>query len=124
MAVVDALGSWSCARSLVQAAGPGGSHLVASWLGENLALLTPRSFDLSAMLGLLLFRAVDEVADFDRQVVDLTGLDHLGELGALEILDAVALVARSGRTTARQVQQWLRRFPEGRSLGVILTGVA
>jgi Mrp family chromosome partitioning ATPase len=121
--VVDALGGWSCARALVEAAGPGSAHLATSWLGENLAVLTPRSFDLSAMLGLLLFSAVDEAADFDRLVVDLTGLDHLGELGALELLDAVALVARSGRTTARQVQRWLRRFPEGRSLGVILTGV-
>jgi hypothetical protein len=65
-----------------------------------------------------------ETASFGELIVDLTGFDHRGEhLAAFELLDAVALVARCGRTTARRIERWLRDLPDGRDLGVLLTGV-
>lgn len=122
--VVDALGGWACARGLAEEAGAGHSLLAATWLGDNLALLTPRRPDRGPIPGLQLLGAVGEVAGFDHLVVDLTGLDHVGDLGAYQLLDAVAPVARSGRTTTRQVHRWLRDFQrEGRILGVLLTGL-
>jgi hypothetical protein len=122
--VVDARGSWACARSLVDGAVPDGTLLATSWLLDNLAVLTPRSFGGTAMLAQLQRAVVEKTSVFGHLVVDLTGFDHLGEqLAAFAFLDAVFPVARSGRTTARQIQRWLRDFPEGRALGVLLSGL-
>ncbi len=124
VAVVDAQGTWVCARALVAGAGPDGRLVATSWLLDNLAVLTSRTLDAGAMVGQLRRVVVDEAAIFGHLVVDLTGFDHLGEqLAAFELLDAVVLVARSGRTTRRQIQRWLRDLPHGRGLGVLLTGL-
>ena len=122
--VVDASGSWACARALVERALPDGTPLATSWLLGNLAVLAPRTRHAGAVLGHLRGFFLGQAATFDHLVVDLTGLDHLGEhLAAIGLLDAVVLVARSGITTARQVQRRIRGLPEGRSLGVLLTGL-
>jgi len=122
--VLDAHGSWACARALIRDAPPDGTLFGTSWLFDNLAVLTPRIFEAGAMLGLLQSAVVEHIGVFNHLVVDLTGFDHLGEqLAAFQLLDAVVLVARSGRTTTRQVQRWLRDLPDDRSLGVLLTGV-
>jgi len=121
--VVDAQGSWPCARALVEADDEGGS-LAASWLLDNLAVLTPRAPHPGAALDRLRDVVEEQAATFDDLVVDLTGFDHLGEhLAAFQLLDAVAVVARCGRTTTRQIEHWLRDLPGGRGLGVLLTGV-
>lgn len=123
-AVVDATASWACARELVQAARPDGKLLARSWLREDLAVLTPRIFDAGAMLRQLHGALVERGEEFDHLVVDLTGFDHLGEqLAAFELLDGVAVVARSKRSTTRQIQRWLDEIPGERSLGVLLTGL-
>ena len=122
--VVDAHASWACARALVEGALPDGTLVVTSWLLENLAVLTPRISQPGAMLRQLHSLVVEQALIFSHLVVDLTGFDHLGEqMAAFDLLDAVVLVARSGRTTTRQIQRWLRDMPEGRSLGVLLTGL-
>jgi hypothetical protein len=123
IAVVDAHGSWPCARSLVAGAAPDGTLLVTSRLDDNLALLTPRMFDVGAMLQLRSV-VVELAATFTHLVVDLTGFDHMGEHpAAFDLLDGVVVVARGGQTKARQVRRWLREVPDGRSLGVLLTGL-
>lgn len=122
--VVDALGNWPCARVLSTHAAPDGTPMITSWVLEGLALLTPRAA--GPATGLYALRsAVEEPADgFDHLIFDLTGLDHLGEhLAAFDLLDAVALVARSGRSTTRQVSRRLSEIPERKALGVLLTGL-
>jgi hypothetical protein len=123
VAVVDAHASWPCARMLATA-GPEGSPVALSWLVENLALLTPRSFHAGAMLGQLTAVIRDTGAAFGHLVVDLTGFNHLGEqLAAFDLVEGVALVARGGRTPLREIQRRFREIPDGRRLGVLLTGL-
>jgi hypothetical protein len=122
--VIDAHGSWPCARALVRDAPPDGTLFGASWLFDNMAVLTPRIFEAGAMLGQLQTAVMEHIGVFNHLVVDLTGFDHLGEqLAAFALLDACVVVARSGRTTIRQVQRWVRDLPPQRSLGVLLTGM-
>jgi hypothetical protein len=122
--VLDAAAGWPCAEALRARAVPYGTEVATSWVVENLAVLTPRAADAGELLSRLRGALVDKGAIFGHLVVDLTGFGPLGEhVGAYALMDAVALVARSGRTTTRQVERWLRDFPEGRSLGVLLTGV-
>lgn len=121
--VFDAQGSWPAARALVEA-DHGEGPLATSWLLDNLALLTPRALRPGAALDRLRDVVADQVSAPDHLVVDLTGFDHLGEhLAAFQLLDGVAVVARSGRTTTRQIERWLRDLPGGRGLGVLLTGL-
>lgn len=122
--VVDASGSWTCARALVEDAAPDGTPLATSWLLGNLAVLTPRSPEPSALPVQLRSFLLGEGAAFDHLVADLTGLEQLGEqVAAVDLLEAVALVARSGMTTARQIRRRMRDLPGGRLLGVLLTGL-
>ena len=100
--------------------------MVTSWILEGLALLTPRATHPASPAGLSVLRSAvaDRLDAFGHLVLDLTGLDRLGEhLAAFDLLDAVLLVARSGHTTTRQVSRRLREIPERRALGVLLTGL-
>ena len=123
VAVVDARGTWPCAAALIESAKLDGTPRATQWLDEGLAVLIPRS----RKPGIMLAHLHDVVSDlggaFHHLVVDLTGFDRLGEQqAAFELLDGVAIVARSGRTTARQIRRALADLPEGRNLGVLLTG--
>ena len=120
--VVDALGTWPCARALAGRDSPDGAPLCTSWIDAGLALVTPRALDPVDAVSLMI-AVMERVETFDHLVFDLTGLDHVGEhIAAFDLLDAVVLIARCGRTTTRQVQRWLREIPGGSGLGVLLTG--
>lgn len=125
VAVVDAHGSWPCARALIDLAGaPDGSPLATCPIHDELAVLTPRAAGGPARLVPLRGLLAADPGAFEHLVVDLTGLDHLGERAAAAgLLDATALVARSGRTTTRQIERALRDIPDGRGLGVLLAGL-
>lgn len=123
VAVLDATGSWIPGPAL-----PGVPEEDAPFatlpLDEGLALLTARRTGRAG--GLDCLRALrDEASPYAHLVVDLTGLDRSGELiAACELLDAVAVVARSGRTTAEELRERLREVPGDRLLGVLLTGIS
>jgi hypothetical protein len=120
--VVDAQGSWTGPAGAAPA--EDGAGLVTSWLRDDLAVLTPRSGGTGAALQHLRGVLEAEADVFEHLVFDLTGFDHRGEqLAACELLEAVALVARSGRTTARRIDRGLRDLPAARCLGVLLTGL-
>ena len=112
--VVDALGSWPCARVLVAHAAPDGTpEGRGAGLLDRLALLTPRTLPAGggAPVNCAMCLA-NRWTTFDHLVVDLTGFDHLGEhVAAYALLDAVALVARSGRTTTSQVPARVAQAP-------------
>ncbi len=119
--VLDGLGTWPCARALIERAGPGSVPLATTRLLEGVALLTPYGSDARSSVAHLQSALLQAEGGFTHLVVDLTGFGQLGEeLAACEILDGVVLVARSGRTTVRQIQRWLR---DHAGLGVLLTGL-
>lgn len=122
--IVDAGGTWPCARALVDRRQEDAGALCASWVLEHLAVLTPRALDASRTLARLRGEIEEARARFEHLLVDLTGLHRPGErAAALEQLDAGVLVARSGVTKTRHAQRAYRDVPEGRSLGVLLTGI-
>ena len=125
VAIVDTFGGWTASTGTTAAA-QDPSALVTAWLRDDLAVLTPRAAGTGAPgAALRQLRSVIEAesADFDHLIFDLTGFDHLGEqLAAYDLLEAVVLVARSGRTTVRRIQRRLRDVPGARFLGVLLTG--
>jgi len=124
VAVIDGHRSWACAAALVDGSPADGTFVATSWVTDRLAVLTPRTFDAATTLGKLYSAIADRGTLFGNVVVDLTGFDHLGEqLAAIELLDGTVIVARSARTTTRQIQRWLQDIPEWSSLGVLLTGL-
>lgn len=121
IALVDGQGSWPCAAPLAAGAAPAERLAVTTWLGARLALLTPRAGPIH--LGQLARLLAEEAGHFALLLVDLTGFDERGELpGGCELLDAVALVARSGHTRLGDVTRRLGELPREKQLGVLLTG--
>jgi len=120
--VVDALGTWGLGTTPTVDAAENGAA-VTTWLLDELALLTLRVSHPSLALPRLSACVAREGALYGSLVVDLTGFERLGERrAAFELLDAAVVVARSGRTTTRQVRDALHDVPDGRGLGVMLTG--
>jgi hypothetical protein len=120
--VLDATGSWPCAEEIRRKAPPpGGRPVATAWVADRVELLTVLGE------GPLLEQLRDVVASAGSRyaylVVDLAGLEDRGEhFDVCDLLDGVAVVARSGRTTLRQATACLRELPPGRGLGVLLTG--
>jgi hypothetical protein len=122
--LVDACGTWACAGALGRSGRERADRPAATnWLDERVAFLEPPSARPGHLASQLRDIAQDAAAAFGHLVFDLTGMDHLGEeVAAIQFLDASILVARSGRTTARQIELRLRDIPRERFLGVLLTG--
>jgi hypothetical protein len=121
--IVDADGSWPGARALGVDRHQDDSLFAANWIVDNLALLTPRSFDTSTMLPKLHTALHAEAQVFNHLLVDMTGFDHLGEhLAAMDLVDGVVLLARAVRTRLEDLARWTRDIPEERHLGVLLVG--
>ena len=121
--VVDAHGSWPSSQSLVGSTRPDPSLFATYWIVDNLALLTPRTFDIGAMLFKLNNALHAEAQVFQYLVIDMTGFDHLGEhLSAIALMDGVIVVARSGHSTLDDLTRWMRDVPGERNLGVLLVG--
>lgn len=124
VAVVDAAGTWPAASPIREEQRSAPSLFATAWLVENLAVLTPKSFDIGGMLRKLEAALDDEAALFGHLVVDLTGFEGMGEhAAAMGALDAVALVARAGKTTDDDIVRWMREIPREHNLGVLLVGV-
>lgn len=123
VAVVDAFGSWAAPAVAGAVATEGPTGLVTSWLRDDLAVLSGRAVGAGAALQQLRAVLEEESPEYEHVLFDLTGFDHVGEqLAAYELLEAVILVARSGRTTVRGIRRRLRDVPDARLLGVLLTG--
>lgn len=121
--VVDAHGSWPGARALSLDKRQDASLFAATWIVDNLALLTPRSFDTGTMLPKLNTALHAEAQVFHHLLVDMTGFDHLGEhLAAMDLVDGVVVVARAVRTRLGDLTRWMRDIPVERNLGVLLVG--
>ena len=134
VAVVDANTRWPAFPEGVAVPGsseatdpPGALGAEASrpyWVGRSLVVLSPPS-DSSRAVDLAVLEQTLEAARarFETVLVDLTGLDALGEhLGAIALLDGVLLVARAGHTSESDLKRAQQAAPEPRSMGVLLVG--
>ena len=101
------------------------SLFATRWLSESFALLTPpRAGDAGAGLPQLA-RTIQTGGElFSHILVDLTGFKKLGEhLAAIEMMDAVVVVARAGVTREEELLRLERELPPHLGLGVLLAGV-
>jgi hypothetical protein len=102
-----------------------GSLLLTRWLaGDRLALLSLPP-DASIGAGLIemerLVRSGRSM--FEQVLIDLTGLERLGEhLAAAAMCDALVFVARAGVTTEEDLLRLTNAFVAHRTLGVVLVG--
>jgi hypothetical protein len=92
------------------------------WLHGQLALLTPPRVGEAGAGVPQLARVIQHSAElFAHVLVDLTGFKKLGEhLAAIDMVDAVVVVARAGRTTEHELLRVNHELPPHRNLGVIL----
>ncbi len=127
IALVEANARWT-AMPVAPEAGRtsfSGSLLLTRWLaGDRLALLSlPPNASIGA--GLIemerLIRSGRSM--FEQVLIDLTGLERLGEhLAAASMCDALVYVARAGLTTEEDLLRLTHAFTAHRTLGVILVG--
>ncbi len=125
VAYVDANLRWPAISDIaVGEAAPDESAFATRWLRGSLALLTPpRVRDAGAGVPQLA-RVIQHGGElFGYVLVDLTGFKRLGEhLAAIEMVDGVLVIARSGRTTEDELLRLNHELPRNRHLGVLLVG--
>jgi hypothetical protein len=100
------------------------SAFVTRWIRGSLALLTPMSVG-EAGAGVPQLARVIQLGSwlFAHVLVDLTGFKKLGEhLAAIEMVDAVLVVSRAGRTREDELLRLKHELPEHKNLGVLLVG--
>ena len=118
-AVLDAQGTWPW-RSPTRRVTPA---FAVDRITDRLILLTPRTIRAVAALEVAVAAGPQEAAVAENVVVDLTGLDHTGEyIEMIARLDGTAVVARTGRTSLRQLRRALAEVVVAKRLGVILLG--
>jgi hypothetical protein len=126
VAVVDANVRYPAMSALAEGSSTDTDDSVFStrWLRGSLALLTPpkaeRAGEVVPQLARLL---LDGVELFGHVLVDLTGLELLGEhASAAACMDAVIVVGRAHRTHEEDLLGLRRLIPTNRFLGILLVG--
>ena len=126
-AYVDANVRWPGISQLVLGNRPDDdeSLFATRWLSETFALLTPPARgDAGAGLPQLARTIQTGGPLFTHILVDLTGFKKLGEhLAAVEMMDAVVVVARAGVTREEELLRLDQELPPHLALGVLLVGV-
>lgn len=126
VALIDINARWSALPPAPDVPTLDGSGLLRTrWLaGEKLALLSlPPLSSIGAGLVEMARILRSGRSMFEQLLVDMTGLERLGEhLSAASMCDALVFVARARSTTEHDLERLKRAFPRTRCLGVILTG--
>lgn len=123
----DANIRWPAISRLVASLEPEDDSLLAvRWLGARLALLSPPcAGDAGAGVPQLARTIQSSVDRFTHLLVDLTGFKELGEhLAAIDMMDAVVVVARAGLTRETDLLRLDFELPRALNFGVVLTGAA
>lgn len=124
VAYVDANVRWPAIAQIALGQRPDDdeSAFATRWLRGSLALLTPpRASDAGAGLPQLA-RVIQQSSNLFAQVlIDLTGFKKIGEhLAAVEMMDAVLVVARAGLTREDELLRLNHELPSRLNLGVLL----
>jgi hypothetical protein len=126
VAYVDANVRWP-AMSEVALAAPRAAEddvFATRWLHRSLAVLAPRTAQAAGAGIPELARVIEQGGElFQHVLVDLTGLDRLGEhLAAMALCQGVVVVAEAGRTHERELVRAEAEVTEDRRMGVLLVG--
>jgi len=124
VAYVDANVRWPAISQIAVGERPDDdeSAFATRWLRGSLALLTPpRASDAGAGLPQLA-RVIQQSTDmFSQVLIDLTGFKKIGEhLAAVEMTDALIVVARAGLTREDELLRLNHELPARLNLGVLL----
>ncbi len=125
IAVVDANVRWPGLSGLTAGEDAEQDSLFRTkWVRGSLALLTPprseRAGEAVPQLARLLISGCEL---FAHVLVDLTGLDLLGEhASAAACMDSVVLLARARKTRERHLLNYQKAVPKNRFMGVLLVG--
>jgi hypothetical protein len=127
VAYVDANVRWPAISKIAVGTRPDEdeSLFATRWVGHALALLTPpHAGDAGAGLPQLA-RVIQNGGElFAHVLIDLTGFERLGEhLAAIEMMDAVVVVARAGVTREDQLLRLHHELPPHLAFGVLVAGV-
>jgi hypothetical protein len=124
IAYVDANVRWPAISQIAVGKRPDDdeSMFATRWLRGSLALLTPPRVGEAGAGVPQLARVIQHSLElFAHIVVDLTGFKKLGEhLAAIEMMDAVVVVARAGRTREDELLKLNHELPPHLNLGVLL----
>jgi hypothetical protein len=127
VAYVDANIRWPAIARVAVGARPTDdeSMFATRWLRGQLALLVPpRAGEAGAGLPQLARVIQHSMELFAHVIVDLTGFKKLGEhLAAVDMMDGVIVVARSGLTTEDELLRLNHEMPRRLNLGVLLVHV-
>jgi hypothetical protein len=127
VAYVDANVRWPAISQIALGQRPDDDETLFAtrWLEGSLALLTPpHAGDAGAGLPQLA-RTIQHGAHlFAHVLIDLTGFKQIGEhLAAVEMMDAVLVVARAGLTREDELLRLADELPARMNLGVILASI-
>ncbi len=121
--LVEAWARWSADP---RAAAPGGDRPARRALGDAMAALTFSASDVRDSFAAIavLERGVPlATAHFSHLIIDLTGLDILGDHAPVRrILDGVVIVAASGRLRDSDLHRIKQFLPAPENLGLVLVG--
>jgi hypothetical protein len=123
VAYVDANVRWPAISSLAMGRRPDDDETMFAtrWLRGQLALLTPQPGVTGGGVQQLAGVIQHSLELFAHILVDLTGFRKLGEhLDAIEMMDAVVVVARAGRTREDELLLLDHELPPELNLGVLL----
>jgi hypothetical protein len=126
---VDANVRWpalSAARTEEDDSDPGSNETFSTrWLRGDVALLVPRRRGAPGAGSQALSRLIVNARElFSTCLVDLTGWKRLGEhFHAIDLLDAIVVVAHAGQTTERELLVLFSEIPVERRAGVLLVGI-
>ncbi len=125
VAYVDANVRWPAISQIAVGTRPDDdeSMFATRWLRGQLALLTPPRAGQAGAGVPQLARVIQHSGElFAHVLVDLTGFKKLGEhLAAIDMVDAVVVIARAGFTTEDQLLRLDQELPPQRNLGVLLS---
>lgn len=125
VALLDINARWSALPPPPDRSTLAGPLLLTRWLAASRLALVSLSPHTSIGAGLIeMARLVQSGRSmFEHVLVDLTGLDRLGEhLAAASMCDALIFVAQAGKTTERDLERLGHDFAAHRSMGVVLIG--
>lgn len=123
VAYADANIRWPALAHVAPNARAGDETMFATrWLRGQLALLTPARIGQAGAGVPQLARVIQHASElFAHVLVDLTGFKELGEhLAAIDMMDAVVVVARAGRTTEHELLRLNHDLPRHLNIGVLL----
>ncbi len=124
VAYIDANVRYPALSAMAESKASDDSVYTTRWLTGTLALLTPPHVEGAGEVVPQLARVVGEGAElFQYMLVDLTGIDRVGDhSAAASLMDGVIVVGKAGKTKEAELRRLREDFTRHQMLGVLLYG--